>query len=569
MSVASQLRLAIGVLVIALAAILTAAFYVPQQLEQSAKEKYVKDVIPLRSLVDDLQLQVVNQQAAVEGYLATRDPERIKRYTQAHADANKALEELTPYLRRHPELEPLRRQAVSQIADLQGFFELLRKIGPGREDEAENVADDIDNGFQALRKTTNRMLAETDRFVAEATDEQEETYGQLLVALAILGTIGLGVGGALFLLTPRRVGQLYTAERKARREAESRGDAARALAHVSDGVVLTDSGGRVRFWNPAAQRLTGIDEPGAAGRELAKLLPGWDRLTRQPDADGGLGGAAVFPIHLGHERWLSVTSVNFGEGVVYAIRDVTEEHGLERMRSEFVTTASHELRTPMTSISGAARTLLRRESDLEPEQHHSLLEMIVDESDRLARIVDQILIASRIEAGVLEVVPAECDARGIVGSVVDAAKLRAPRGIELVVDAPDDLPPVAGDADRLRQVLGNLVDNAIKYSPGGGQVRVELAESDGMLRFAVHDEGLGFDPARADELFERFRRLDPHLTYGIGGTGLGLYISRELVQRMGGSIWAHSVPGEGSSFFFELPLAVESAESRQHFGTGG
>jgi PAS domain S-box-containing protein len=570
-SVASQLRLAIGILIAALVAILAAAFYVPQRLEQSATEKYVEEAIPLRGLVQDVVLQMVNQEAAVEAYLVTRDPDRLRRYVAAQATVDADLALLKPYLDRHPSIARLMRRAISQIADLQGLFaRQIASIDTARDRAAvRRRTDAVDRSFERFRATSQLMLDETDRFIREATEEQRDTYRQLLIILAGLGTVALGVGGSLFVLTPRRVGQLYAAERESRREAESRSDAARALAHVSDGVVLTDDEGRVRFWNPAAEKLTGIAEHGAAGRELAKLLPGWERLTRQPDALGGVGGAAVFPIQLGHERWLSVTSVDFGEGVVYAIRDVTEERGLERLRSEFVATASHELRTPMTSISGAARTLLRREDDLEPEQHRSLLEMIVEESDRLARIVDQILLASRIEAGELDVVAAPCDAREIVSSVLDTARLRAPRGIELVVDAPGDVPAVACDSDRLRQVLVNLVDNAIKYSPGGGEVRVELTDADGMLRFAVHDQGLGFDPSRADELFERFRRLDPQLTYGIGGTGLGLYICRELVQRMGGSIWAQSEPGQGSSFLFELPLAVEGAEARQHFGTAG
>ena len=566
MSVATQLRLAIGMLVIVLGAILAAAFYAPYQVQRSAEDKLVEDAIPLRALAQDLVIEVVNQEAAVQAYVVTRDPARLERYTLANSAVNGDLALLDGYVDRHPELDPLLRRAVTQIGDINGLFEVLR-LSPGG--GSPSTQRQIERKLREFRATSEAMVEVTNRVVADATEEQENTYRQLLIVLAILGTLGGAVALALFFLTPRRVGELYAAERASRREAESRSDAARALAHVSDGVVLTDAEGRVRFWNPAAEKLTGIAEHGAAGRELAKLLPGWERLIRQPDADGGIGGAAVFPIQLGHERWLSVTSVDFGEGVVYAIRDVTEEHGLERLRSEFVSTASHELRTPMTSIAGAARTLLRREIDLDPDRQRILLQMIVDESDRLARIVDQILLASRIEAGVLDVVPEACDARDIAASVVDHARLRAPRDVELAIDAPDDLSEVACDADRLRQVLGNLVDNAIKYSPGGGTVTVELRENHEMLRFAVHDEGLGFDPTRAEELFERFRRLDPHLTHGIGGTGLGLYISRELVRRMGGEIWATSEPGEGSTFTFELPLAAEHAAERQHFGSGG
>ena len=107
----------------------------------------------------------------------------------------------------------------------------------------------------------------------------------------------------------------------------------------------------------------------------------------------------------------------------------------------------------------------------------------------------------------------------------------------------------------------NVIDNAIKYSPDGGEVRVELEPRDDVMRFSVHDEGLGFDPAAAERIFERFHRLDPQQTHGIGGTGLGLYISRELVQRMDGRMWAHAERGRGASFYFELPLARETART--------
>ena len=404
------------------------------------------------------------------------------------------------------------------------------------------------------------MIDETDAFVAEAEDEQRDLYRQLLFVLASLGVLAIGIGVALFLIVPRRLGQLYEAEQQSRREAESRAEAARALAHVSDGVILTDAEGRVRFWNPAAVKLTGVDEDGAIGRELARLLPGWERLAQQPEGPSGFGGAAVLPIHLGRERWLSVMSVDFGDGVVYAVRDVTEERALETLRSDFVATASHELRTPMTSISGAARTLLRHGDQLPPQRHRDFLEMIVGESDRLARIVDQILVASRIEAGKIDVSFERCDATGIARSVVDSAKHRAPSGIELHLDAPDEL-EVDCDPDRLRQILGNIVDNAIKYSPDGGDVRVELHGEDNKVRFVVQDEGMGFEPSAAEAIFERFHRLDPQQTRGIGGTGLGLYIARELVRRMGGRIWAESERGRGAAFSFELPRVREEVPS--------
>ena len=551
MTIAAQLRVAIALLIAALSAILLAAFYVPSQLQHSANEKYVEDAIPLRAYVQDLALQIARQQAAVESFLRTREPVRLQRYHQAIAATNADLAQMGPYLERHPQLKAVMQKTIAQIAELQGAFE--QQIAALRQGRTGGAAERERRAARAsvqISRATDRMIEETESFVAEVEQDQSNRYTQLLVVLASLGALALGIGLALFLLVPRRLGQLYAAEQQSRREAESRAEAARALAHVSDGVILTDPGGRVRFWNPAAEKHTGIDEAGATGRELARLLPGWERLTRQ--AQSGLGGAAVLPIHLGHERWLSVTSTDFGDGVVYAVRDVTEERGLETLRSDFVATASHELRTPMTSISGAARTLLRHGEQLPPERHQDFLEMIVAESDRLSRIVDQILVASRIEAGKIEVAFERCDATEIARSVVEAAKLRAPSGIEIHLDA---TPPqeVDCDPDRLRQILGNIIDNAIKYSPDGGDVRVELRPEDERVRFVVQDEGMGFDQSAADAIFDRFHRLDPHQTRGIGGTGLGLYIARELVRRMGGRIWAESERGHGASFSFELP----------------
>jgi two-component system, OmpR family, phosphate regulon sensor histidine kinase PhoR len=560
MSVANQLRLAIGALIAVLIAILAAAFYVPYELNESANEKYVRQAIPLRDAVNDLIVQMATSQSAAQTYLATAKPEDLDRYQDALEGANDNLERMTPYTTRLPRLEALRKQATSDIAGLQEPLQRLIQSA-GRPQPAGEVArrmGEVDTAFRAFRRTSREMLEETDAFLALAREEQNDTYRQLLIILATLGTIALAIGGLLLFLVPRRLGQVYEAEQRARAEAESRAEASRALSHVSDGVILTDSAGFVRYWNPAAARLTQIEASVAGGKRLWEVLPAWDGLIAQAH-DGG-GAAAVLPLQVGGgERWVSIMSVDFGEGVVYALRDVTEEHALETMRSEFVATASHELRTPMTSIAGAGRTLLRLDDELPDDRRRAFLQMIVTESDRLSRIVDQILLASRLDAGRVEVTHEDTDAAAIARAVLEAAEHRAPENVTLALDAPEGLHHVDCDPDRLRQVLVNIVDNGIKYSPDGGEVRVELAELGEMMRFTVRDEGIGFSPAEADSIFERFHRLGPHLTRGVGGTGLGLYISRELVERMGGRIWADSRPGVGSAFFFELPLSREPA----------
>jgi signal transduction histidine kinase len=145
--------------------------------------------------------------------------------------------------------------------------------------------------------------------------------------------------------------------------------------------------------------------------------------------------------------------------------------------------------------------------------------------------------------------------------VLEAARVHAPDNVTIRLSAPRELPMLSCDPSRLRQVLLNLVDNAIKYSPDGGAVELALHRTDGGVQFVVRDEGLGFPSEEAEKIFDRFYRLDPELTRGIGGTGLGLYISRELVERMRGKIWADSEPGRGSSFTVELPLDPNTSEA--------
>jgi PAS domain S-box-containing protein len=558
MTVATKLRLASGVVIAVLVAILAVALYVPTRLSSSANEKYGNDAIPFQRDVQGLLRQKLEQKAAADRYSLTRDEESNQRYINAQANVNFRLNRLTFYSDRLPGLDGLIREATIRSGDVD--FELIQQMERADADDAAGVRAAqrrVDQQFARFQRTADRMLIRAKKFTDDAVNDQEQTYNQLLISLGALGALGITLALALFLVVPRRVGQLYESEQRSRREAESRAEAARALEHVSDGVILTDSEGVIEFWNPGATTATGIAEHAAIGRSLQRLLPNWGRLALQHDGLHG-GGSALVPVELETERWLSVTSVDFGEGVVYAIRDVTEEKALETMRNDFVATASHELRTPLTSISGAARTLVRHSDSLTPDRHQAFLQMIVTESDRLAGIVDQILLANRIDSGQIEVTSEPVNALEVARSVVDAVGLEPRQGIRLRLDSENGMQAVACDPDRLRQVLRNLLDNAMKYSPEGGDVRVSLEPNGNSMRFAVHDEGIGFEPAQADAIFERFRRLDPTMTRGIGGTGLGLYICRELVERMGGRIWAESRPGDGSTFYFELPLAREA-----------
>jgi signal transduction histidine kinase len=339
-------------------------------------------------------------------------------------------------------------------------------------------------------------------------------------------------------------------------EAEKGANAAQALAYVADGVVLLDRGRVVRHWNPAAARITGVDEEHALGSAVDEVVPEWAALTSHvpPATPGGPGERPVtVPLVLGgRELWVAVSAVDFGEGTVYALRDVTDEHALEKTRSDFVATASHELRTPLAAVYGAVRTLRRDDVELSDENRTAFLEMIESESLRLSNIVDQILLAGQLDAGAVELSVAECSPAEIAAGVIESASVHLPEGISLDLSA-DGAPTIVCDENKLRQVLVNLLDNAIKYSPDGGEIGIRLERNGDGCVIEVVDEGLGIPSSEREKIFEKFYRLDPQQTKGVGGSGLGLYICRELVERMDGRLTVDSERGVGSRFTVSLP----------------
>ena len=334
------------------------------------------------------------------------------------------------------------------------------------------------------------------------------------------------------------------------RAVEERAQSARVLETVGDGVFLVDTDGVVRLWNRAAETISGISRSEILGRRLEELLPGWARVSTRAEA---------LPFERdGHERLVSISGVEFDEGVVYAFQDISADRALEQIRQDLVATVSHELRTPLAAIYGSAMTLNRDDLELGDDLETRLLNVIVDESKRLTAIVNDLLLVSQVDAGRLDVRIESCDARALTEGVAEAARTHLPEGVRLELDPVGDaVPPVAADAAQLRQVLDNLLENAVKYSPAGGDVRLGVEEGDGRVRFSVADVGLGIPASERDRIFEKFYRLDPDMTGGIGGTGLGLYIARELVRRVGGRIWVEPNNGQGSVFYVEIPAAAD------------
>ncbi len=324
------------------------------------------------------------------------------------------------------------------------------------------------------------------------------------------------------------------------------------LGNVADGIVAVDRDECIVLWNAAAERITGVPAEEALGRTVP------DVLQRDLRSEGeAIAGDRLVPIRRAdQEVWLSLTEavmrdpVGETAGRIFAFRDISSERVVEQMRSDFVSTVSHELRAPLTSIYGFAATLLREDVEFEEDERKTFLTYIESEAQRLTTIVDKLLSVARLDAGDLELDLAAVDVRSVVSAAVDGARAEAGTAHEFVVDLPEAPLAARTDADKLRQVLANLVDNALRFSPGGGKVTVGASRRGETIVLSVVDQGVGIPDAEQDRIFSKFYRVGDAQT---GGTGVGLFIAQGLVSALGGRITVRSSEGRGSSFVIELP----------------
>ena len=322
------------------------------------------------------------------------------------------------------------------------------------------------------------------------------------------------------------------------------------LANIADGIVAVDRDSHVVLWNAAAERITGVAGADALGRTIE------DVLHHSLSVAGGQP-RRLLPIQRGTEEvWLSVTEAvmldpaDAVSGRIFAFRDISSERLVEEMKSEFVATVSHELRSPLTSIYGFAETLLREDVLFGEEERRTFLRYIASESERLTSIVDALLNVARLDTGDLQVELAPTEIGSVVSEVVGGVQDPSVNGHRFVLDLPDAPLSAQADADKLRQVLAALVDNAVKFSPRGGTVTVAARRRENAVEVCVEDEGVGIPQSERERIFSKFYKAG-----GGQGTGLGLFIAQGLVREMGGRMWVDSEEGRGSRFAFELPLA--------------
>jgi two-component system phosphate regulon sensor histidine kinase PhoR len=340
-----------------------------------------------------------------------------------------------------------------------------------------------------------------------------------------------------------------------------RNQSAAILASMEEGVAVIDTNQRVTFCNAAFCQAAGVSNTGWEGRPVVELIRHSDLLSMIQQALTGneiVHGEVI--VGSMRTRSFAVTSAPVRSdtsttGAVMVLYDITEIRRLERIRRDFVANVSHEFRTPLTAIRGFSETLL--EGALEDSgNRRRFIEIIHDHALRLSRLTDDLLRLAQIEAGQLRLEFKPVTVNGIVEPCIETSRAKAmQKGLTLEIQYAQSLPELRGDIGALRGVLQELLDNAIRYSSPGGQIRIQTALKDATAVISVSDTGIGIPKADQDKIFERFYRTDPARSRESGGTGLGLSIAKHLIEAHGGQIRVESEVGRGSTFSIFLPTS--------------
>jgi two-component system, OmpR family, phosphate regulon sensor histidine kinase PhoR len=362
---------------------------------------------------------------------------------------------------------------------------------------------------------------------------------------------------------------------------EERNRSAAILRSMAEGVAVVDAQSRLAFCNEAFAKIWNVDAGDIEGRSVIEVIRQPDVLELIPQAlateqtlvgEISLGGArprnfsaTVAPITPFETPGAATVSyaATPRRGVVIVLHEITELRRLEQIRKDFVANVSHELRTPLTAIQGFAETLLTGALE-DKNNNRRFVEIIGNHAARLARLSNDLLRLSQIEAGKLNADFQPVDLKLLVDGGVETARPAAAQK-KLTVTSPNlpsNLPRVRGDANLLRDVLRNLLDNAIQYTPPGGRVQVTAAVDGGFAVVTVSDTGIGIPQSDQPRIFERFYRVDAARSREVGGTGLGLSIAKHVVEAHGGKIWVESTVGSGSTFRFSVPLERNYSFSR-------
>jgi PAS domain S-box-containing protein len=341
------------------------------------------------------------------------------------------------------------------------------------------------------------------------------------------------------------------------------------IENSGDGVMILDPQQRITVFNRALTIMSGAPAEEAIGKYCWEVL-----ALRDHHSDQELRGLACPLEHCQAGQRFYVEGdlvrqdgIRMTLGITYSplldpegqlvniianVRDITHFREAEEMKSTFISVISHELKTPVALIKGYAGTLRREDAHWDAETVHDSLAVIEEESDRLTQLIDNLLDASRLQAGQMRLERVDVRIDKLAARIVDEFGHQSDQHV-FELDFPSDFPPIQGDQERLRQVLSNLLSNAIKYSPSGGRILVAGRYDDDQVYVAVTDQGIGIPVGERDRIFDRFYRVDSALSRRTQGAGLGLYLVKSVIEAHGGQIWVEGNEGQGSTFVFTLP----------------
>jgi len=371
--------------------------------------------------------------------------------------------------------------------------------------------------------------------VDNKTSDKTFTHNDLYLLSALADYAAIAIENA----------QLFTAVKSERSKLET------IIGSTEDAVIITDSEMRVLLLNKAARRAFGIKSAEVTNKPVAQVVKNEsliDLFVRS--IDGSQAQRGEIPLEDGHTLNANLTPL-LGVGYAAVMQDITYLKELDKMKSEFVSNVSHDLRSPLTTIKGFVQ-LLPQAGPLTPLQQEFSAK-ILKGVENITELIGDLLDIGKIEAGVgLEMDVCQLDA--IINKVVEDLRSQAEAKRQLLeVELPLQLPPVLGNDLRLGQVVANLVGNAIKYTPDGGLISVRASDNNGQIVVSVQDTGFGIPPADQPYIFDKFYRVQTEETDGISGTGLGLAIVKSVIEQHNGRVWVESEPGVGSTFTFILP----------------
>ena len=348
-------------------------------------------------------------------------------------------------------------------------------------------------------------------------------------------------------------------DRAIRTLTEERNLSAAILGSMVEGVAVVNSAERLLFANEGFVGILELDKPPESGSSLVEVVRQTELIEAVRNVlEGAPRVEAEIITGTLRQRFFAATvaSVKATEnsGAVVVLHDITDLRKLERVRRDFVANVSHEFKTPLTAIQGFAETLLSGAMD-DPQNRVRFLQIILEHSRRLARLTDDLLELSKMDADRLDLEVDRLSVLQLVQSCVETAqRVATEKHLRVSVNLPSSVPDIVADRRRLAEVLQNLLDNAMQYTPSGGEIVVSVSSDRQEVTFTVSDTGIGIPQVDQPRIFERFYRVDVARSREVGGTGLGLSIAKHLVEAHGGRIWVESEVGHGSQFHFTVPV---------------